>query len=144
MQKAVRKDPRRCVIAQACRRLFGATTVLIFRSIAYVDLPDENGKHTVNRVTVDPTCRRRLEGWDKTGTPFTGGCLLRAPRKSTRLDVMRHQAKKYQTQGYTKTRRNKAYVKGHAIEIAAADHELRSVGSGLVQMLKTGKSVATI
>jgi hypothetical protein len=142
VRNAVRKDPRKCVFAQACRRLFGATTVLVFRSIAYVDLPDENNKRAVNRFTVSPNVRERLEAWDAKGVAYPGGYLFKAPQQSRRLDEMRRRAKTYKAKGHKKKRRNPAYIKGHAISVVAGEHELRSVGTGLVQMLKTGKAVA--
>src|SRR5260370_8698813 len=43
VEKAVRQDPACCVFAQACRRQFGSSKVLFYRTLAYADLRTEDG-----------------------------------------------------------------------------------------------------
>jgi hypothetical protein len=80
VKKATRKDPGACVFAQACRRCFGATKVLIFRSVAYVELPDEGGARKVERFVLHPCMRDLVESFDRgKGVIPDRGFLLKAP-----------------------------------------------------------------
>ena len=140
IRTAVRKDPRRCVFAQACRRLFGATTVLIFRSVACVRFAGRNGKRTVYN---SQSPRLYVNVW-KAGCEGRGISRRLSAEGTTTVDATGSQTaieddEKVQRERLHQERRNPAYIKGHAISVAAADHELRSVGSGLVQMIKTGR-----
>jgi hypothetical protein len=87
---AVRKDPGCCVFARACQRTFGATKVLFFRSVAYVELPDDAGKKRVERFTMTPGMRKLVEAFDagKSVIP-EGGFLLKAPTYSRTFEHSR-------------------------------------------------------
>lgn len=77
---AVRKDPGCCVFARACQRTFGATKVLFFRRVAYVELPDSAGKKRVERFFMDKGMRKLVEAFDSgKGVIPEGGFLLKAP-----------------------------------------------------------------
>jgi hypothetical protein len=62
---ATKKDPGCCVFAQACKRQFAATKVLFWRSVAYVELPDENGKRRVERFILSSEMRDLIENFDR-------------------------------------------------------------------------------
>src|SRR6188474_2774565 len=49
---AVKQDPERCVFSRACRRQLGANTAVFFRTRAYVDLLDEDGKRHIERFNI--------------------------------------------------------------------------------------------
>lgn len=130
--KSVRSDPKRCVYAQACKRLFGATTILFLRSVAYVDLPDENNVRSINRFTLTANVRKKIEEFDKTGKAHPGGFLLVAPPATMTLEGQRerwHKRKDNTKSG----RKLSPYIRGDAIEAVAADYRL---GTGMVHFTK--------
>jgi len=59
------KDPGACIFAQACKRQFAATKVLFWRSVAYVELPGQDGKRRVERFQLSPQMRDLIESFDK-------------------------------------------------------------------------------
>lgn len=91
---AVEKDPGHCVFAQACKRSFGAKKILFFRSIAYVELPDENGNLRVERFELSRPMSNLIATFDK-GEPVLpqGGFVLKAPRPCHTLEAMHKQKK---------------------------------------------------
>lgn len=87
VEGAVRQDPSCCVFARACKRLFGSTKVLFFRSVAYVELHTESGDVRVERFMMPETMRHLVETFDRgEGVIPQGGFLLKKPRKSETLD----------------------------------------------------------
>lgn len=105
VSEAKAKDPSGCVFARACKRVFDSNKVLIFRSIAYVEMPDKNGKRCVKRFTVSSEMRDLITNFDQGNSAIkeagfvlkkpTGVRTLRAKRKKDR----RHE-KKRQLRGY--------------------------------------------
>jgi hypothetical protein len=90
VQDATRKDPASCVFARACRRVLGSTKVLIFRSIAYADIPDKHGVRRVERFRLTRGMRELIEAFDRgEGVLPEGGFLLKAPTESYTLDFKR-------------------------------------------------------
>lgn len=65
VEKATPKDPGCCVFAQACKRVFNVDKILFFRSVAYVELPDREGKHRVERFFLPLTTRRYIAAFDR-------------------------------------------------------------------------------
>ncbi len=87
VDRATKKDPAYCVFAQACRRTFHATKVLFFRSVAYVELPDDKGTRRVERFVMGDSMRDLVESFDRgEGIIPEGGFLLRRPMPCERLD----------------------------------------------------------
>jgi hypothetical protein len=88
--KATPKDPAACVFAQACRRTFGAKKVLFFRTVAYVELPDDHGKRRVERFIMNSSMRDLIDRWDRGKDIIPdGGFLLRAPSRANTFDAER-------------------------------------------------------
>jgi len=83
------KDPGHCVFAKACRRQFDASKVMFFKSVAYVDLPGEDGVRRVERFQMTPTMRTLVESFDR-GQPIrdVAGFELRKPRPSYTLESL--------------------------------------------------------
>jgi hypothetical protein len=79
---AFRGDPKSCVLARACERLFGSSAVLIFKTIAYVDLPDSNGIRQVNRFYVNNNVRDQIIRYDETGEFPPGGFTFYIPPRT--------------------------------------------------------------
>lgn len=78
---AKEKDPSGCVLARSCKRLFDSSKILIFRTVAYVDLPGKDGVRHVERFIIDYGMRDLIVNFD-TGKPLLpeGGFLLKKPR----------------------------------------------------------------
>lgn len=84
---AIRKDESACVFAQACRRLYGCTKVMFFKSVAYIELPQDDGTKRVERFEMRDAMRRIVEAFDRGETVIPeAGFLLKPPRPSGRLD----------------------------------------------------------
>jgi len=89
---AKRLDPTGCIFAQACKRQFGATKVIILRTVAYMDLPDRKGNRRVERFEVAPEMRDIIEAFDRgEGVLPAGGFEFSAPSESHSLDGKRQQ-----------------------------------------------------
>lgn len=92
---AVQKDPAECVFAQACKRVFGSTKVLFFRSVAYVELRAEDGTPRVERFIMPDNMRELVEAFDKgEGVIPQAGFVLRAPPKGRTLEHCRKKSQK--------------------------------------------------
>lgn len=139
---ATRKDPGRCVFANACRRTFGSDKVLFFRRTAYVELRAEDGSRRVERFTLGEGMRDLIELFD-TGQPVIpeAGFLLKAPCKSRRLDEMRQYQKERQKNRTkslilgTSTPEKKTHEKNGGAKGLTKDFQVRS-GTGAVHFIK--------
>jgi hypothetical protein len=73
--------------AQACRRTFGASKVLFWRSVAYVELPKEDGVTRVERFIMPSSMRSLVEAFDRGQDVIPkAGFILKAPTAGRRLD----------------------------------------------------------
>jgi hypothetical protein len=114
------KDPSACVFARACRRMFHATKVLIFRTVAYVELPNEDGSRRVERFVVGPAMRDLIEAFDRgEGVIPSAGFTLRAPPKSETLEGLRKEAHR-QLQRQRKDTRPKLIGRARQVKVAAS------------------------
>ncbi|CEF48270.1 unnamed protein product [uncultured bacterium] len=87
VQAASPKDPADCVFARACRRTFHATKVLFFRSVAYVELPDGNGVHRVERFIIGESMRGLIQAFDRGEKVIPeAGFVLKAPTPGETLN----------------------------------------------------------
>lgn len=87
VKRATPKDPMLCVFARACMRTFRATKILFWRTVAYVELPDQDGKHHVERFIMPDRMRDLIEAFDRgEGVVPEAGFVLRAPGPSQTLD----------------------------------------------------------
>lgn len=118
--RAKRKDPSLCVIANACLRLYDCPAVYIYRQVAYVVLPDENGKQWAERYHVSAAVRAAIKRYDKTGVPPVGGFLLLPPPKSETLDALNGRRRK---SCEAKKPRKRADIKGSARRVKGGKGE---------------------
>lgn len=91
-----KKDPANCALSRACRRQFGSSKVLFFRSKAYVDLPNEDGELEVNRFYLLHKHREAIIHFDKTGEMTLGCIFLSTPTPSQKLSVERRKNERRQ------------------------------------------------
>lgn len=109
VSSAIQKDPGHCVFARACKRSFGAKKVLFLRTVAYVELPGDDGELKVERFLMSDSVQELIKDFDKGNTIIPhGGFLLEAPRGQETLDAMAEcQRTRYQ-------RKKEALLKGEA------------------------------
>lgn len=138
---ATRGDEKRCVLAQACRRLYGSSAVLIFKRVAYIDLPDENGIRRVNRFTVSEKTRKQIIAYDETGDFPPGGFTFSKPSPARTLEDFR--AKLAQRKRRIKSGEHKVDPKRSAIMKGVVREVKRAAlitgvrdGSGMVHFVK--------
>jgi hypothetical protein len=90
---AVRKDPGACVFAQACKRLFSTTKVLFYKTVAYIELPGEDGEKRVERFSMAPGMRALVESFDRgEGIIPEAGFVLKPPKRSEKLEYERNKS----------------------------------------------------
>jgi hypothetical protein len=141
-------DLENCVFARACHRLYDSTTMVFMATLAYVDLPDENGNRKVYRFQLGEKFKAAIKEYDESkGAKFSPGVytLLAMPICKT-LDRQRErgikrtasQADKLKKRTYEKRRRAK--IKSTAYKVKTKNRAYRRgivgvvrSGSGLVQ-----------
>lgn len=87
---AERKNPERCVFAMACRRHFGSTAAVFFKTFAYVDIKGEDGVRHVERFLVNGAAQRLVAQFDREGPDGIPTderwIILKAPPRGKTLD----------------------------------------------------------
>lgn len=86
VEGATVKDPTNCVFARTAHRQYGATMVIFWKSVAYVDLVGADGVRRVERFIVPAATLDLIEKFDR-GEPFAEGRafeLLPPPLGKTR------------------------------------------------------------
>lgn len=87
---ATRKDPGFCVFAQACRRSYGSTKVMFWRTVAYVELPNAEGGIRVERFMLGDGVQALIRRFDEgKGVIPKAGFVLHAPPRGRKLDHAR-------------------------------------------------------
>jgi hypothetical protein len=146
---AARTDPAHCVFANACRRLFRSSKVLFWRTVAYVELPDENGKKRVERFVMGETMRQVIASFDRgEGVLPEAGFILRPPTSRETLERKREKGARSEARmkarGEKRARGRHGRVQGKTSgsgevfrdDPIAVETEVRS-GSGRVRFAKT-------
>lgn len=80
-----RKVPGCCGMANAAKRSFGSTKVLFYRSVAYIEMADEDGNRRVERYTLSTGAKNFIAAFDKGEEVTTGTYTFTPPRPSERL-----------------------------------------------------------
>lgn len=92
IDSATQKDPGACVYARCARRTIGTGKILFFRTVAYLEVPDENGGTIVERYQMPTAMMRVIANFDKYGKKYlkpNTGFTLMPPKKSMKLDSKR-------------------------------------------------------
>ena len=75
------------MFAQACKRSFGSSKVLFFRSVAYIELPNEAGELRVERFHMEPSMCKLIHDFDSGRDVIPkAGFLLKAPHGARRME----------------------------------------------------------
>lgn len=134
---AARQDPANCFFAKACQRLFDSTAVVFFRTVAYVDLPNNRGKRRLVRFALPAETRASIVRFDTTGEIAPGGYELLPPMPTQTLErkaaSARNFARKAVISGVRKARRQPKIV------AATGSGEIRN-GIGMVHFTKKEKT----
>jgi hypothetical protein len=111
IDSATRKQPGGCVFARCFNRTCGTGKILFLKTIAYLEMPDENGHTVVERYMMPSSMRKMIEDFDrnggsnlKAGTGFT----LLPPTKANRLDKSRQAKRKWRRENPEAHERHKA------------------------------------
>lgn len=139
------KDAEKCALAKACARDFGSTKAAFFRTVAYIELPDENGNRRVVRFILGRAAAEIVRAFDRRKS-IKGevAVRLKAPSRGRKLDYVRDKQK-----ANTK-RKREAILKGKVIDVTpqaprfakkpnVSDIDVRN-GSGLVQNVSWWKT----
>lgn len=96
IKPAKRKDPTNCVFAKACRRLYGSRIVAFFRTVVYMELPDNKGNLRIERFRPSRPTERSIARFDRTGKADPAGYHLLPPSPGKTMDHQLEIARKYQ------------------------------------------------
>jgi hypothetical protein len=107
---AIPHDLENCVFAKTCKRLFNSRAMVFMRTIAYVDLEDEDGIRKVHRFRMGSRMEQAVAEYDRTdGEIFRPGTyLLRAPSPSVTLNHLRARSKNRRSDPVKRKRERKA------------------------------------
>lgn len=130
----IKKDPAHCAFSNACRRLFGSHSVVFFRTLTYVELPDGKGGIRIERFTLTENMQRAIAKFDRTGRIAKDGYLLSPPRKGMTLDGRLTKDRRYRDSGMRKA----AEERREGLPRKKEPTYVRS-GKGLVQFITTEK-----
>lgn len=143
VERAEKKNPERCVLAQSCMREFGSSAAVFFKSRAYVDVVGPNGKRVVERFTVGPDARAIIESFDRDEPfPAEGQWLtLRKPQPSETLDYKYEERKRREARQREAIRKGTFVPKpGYARDSYSEPRGLEvREGRGQVQMIQAKK-----
>jgi hypothetical protein len=132
---ATQGDPHSCAFSLACRRLYGSSAAVFFRSVAYVDLPGpRGGRRQLHRFRVPPETRELIEDFDRTGTTNPGGYLLKAPSPSRTLEAARASASNHRRAALKGEARRKGPKKADPLTLQGVRN-----GTGQVQFIRQDK-----
>lgn len=90
IKQAKRNDPRHCIFANACSRMYGSKSVLFFKRYSYVDMLNEKGERVVYRFENSPELQKCIEEFDEKNLAKEGAFMLRRPAKSRKLGSRKH------------------------------------------------------
>lgn len=86
IEGATREDPENCAYARCLKRTLECKNVFVFRSIAYIETLDEQGKTIMERYVVRTYAQDYLLRFDGGETVPPGGFVFHAPNRSKQLD----------------------------------------------------------
>lgn len=85
IKRAKKNDPRCCIFANTCKRMYGSELVLFFKRYSYVDMLDPNGRRVVYRYENPENVRSAIVNFDNKTVAQLGDFTIRAPAKSRTL-----------------------------------------------------------
>lgn len=148
---AKKSDPSHCIFANTCRRVLHCNRVLIFRTVAYVEVPRIGKEPIIERFYLNDAARDLIDRFDKDkGLSGDTEFVLRAPPPARTLNNrIKYEAKTGQSQKRKSRRPRRAALVGESIgqgKGAMRDDPLlidanRRVGAGMVHFRKDIKRI---
>lgn len=90
------KDFEHCVFAESCRRLYDSKKVLFMRKVAYMEMPNEDGEHRVERFMISDKAQKVIADFDKGNSPEPGTAFVfKAPSEVETLEYNRKRQKEF-------------------------------------------------
>jgi hypothetical protein len=144
---AIPLDPTNCTFSKSCHRMYHSTKVVFFATVAYIDMPDENGVVKIFRFELAPKAKEAVAVYDKDHDFEPGSYTLRAPPQHKQLETQRKNSarrrknpKEKQKHALTmRQRRARIKAKAHTVKrrtLAGIPGLVRN-GSGLVFTQRT-------
>lgn len=133
---AIRKDPAHCAFSNACRRLYGSHSVVFFRTLAYVELPDGKGGKRIERFMLRENTQRSIIAFDRRGKIDKDGYSLLPPSPGRTLDGLLNRDKVYRDSGMRRVAEERR--KRCPVTIPKGPTDIRS-GKGIVQFIRQEK-----
>jgi hypothetical protein len=96
---ATQESPDNCAYARCLRRVLDAPNVYVFKTIAYIQTLDENGKPIIERYRVKTYARDYLLRFDHGEKVAPGGFVFHRPNRSNTLSYKQKQGAKYYKEG---------------------------------------------
>lgn len=85
IKSAKKNDPANCAFSRTCQRMWGATTVLFFGTVAYVDLLSDKGVRRVERFQLPMAAREYIAAFDAGKKVNPAGFVITPPKPSQTL-----------------------------------------------------------
>jgi hypothetical protein len=95
IQGATKEDPENCAYARCLRRTMECANVYVFKTIAYVQTLDQEGKPQFTRYTVKKYAREYILKFDSGQKVQPGGFVFHKPARSITLDYKMKNYRKY-------------------------------------------------
>lgn len=152
IKKAVPGDPTHCAYAECLRRQWSAPNVWIFKTVAYVQLLDENGSAVIERYAIHEEARWYLDRFDNGDEVHPAGFVLTPPNMTAKLDnitaARRRASAELRARGEVRKPARKAEIVGTKKNVGAGaePRELISItrsGVGMVHF-RSNKEIQTI
>ena len=116
IHKGIRHDPDWCPLSIACRRIFDGYTTHVFKTVAIIELPDEQGNPVLYRHMLDKHAQNFIINFDRGKKVKPGQFILRKPIKSQRLDAQMEYQKNHRLK---KNEKRAAKIIGETITSSA-------------------------
>lgn len=99
IRSAIKEDPEHCAYANCLRRTLEAPNVFVFRTVAYVQSLDRQGKPIMLRYMVRKHANDYLTKFDQGKAVAPGGFMFHAPSKCRTLEYKYKQEVRRRTAG---------------------------------------------
>ena len=112
LKNAVCGDPKRCMLSNTARRTHGCEYIEFYRTVAYLDFKDRDGKRHIERFTLPAATMRAIQLFDDGKVISPEGYYLQAPTRCRTKAAMR---------GYSANRNTADEVLGRRVKHRSPD-----------------------
>jgi len=138
---AIPLDAKNCAFSKTCQRMYHATMVLFFSTVAYIDLPDENGVVKIYRFMLATKANNAVSVYDKTHDFQPGIYLLKAPPRHKQLETQRRTSMR-RRKNPAERRKKMLYQRKRAARIKAKAYVVKTrTRAGVPGMVRNGSGL---